>query len=96
MPGPTRWRGLLLNHAVTSKKVTQETIDERARQVLNLVDKALQAGIPEGAPEEPKDTPETAALLREIAGESIVLLKNEGNVLPFKKSETVSDIQWLL
>lgn len=90
MPGPTRWRGQLLNHAIMAKKVTQETVDERTRQVLNLVHKAVQTGIPSGAPEGTRDTPKTAALLRDIASQSIVLLKNDNQVLPFKNEKTVS------
>jgi beta-glucosidase len=90
MPGPTRWRGQLLNHAVMSKKVTQETVDDRVRQVLKFVREAIRTGIPSGIPEGTRDVPETAALLRDIAGEAIVLLKNDNQVLPFSKDETVS------
>jgi beta-glucosidase len=91
MPGPTRWRGGLLNHAVLSKKVGQKKVDDRVREVLKVVRKTIMTGTPENAPERGRDTPETAALLREIGAQSIVLLKNEGNVLPFKKNQTVSN-----
>lgn len=90
MPGPTRWRGQMLLHALMSRKIDAETVNQRVRQVLRLVHRAIQTGIPPNAPEEPRDTPETAALLRKIAGESIVLLKNEKNALPFSKDKTVS------
>lgn len=90
MPGPAKWRGQALLHSLMSRKIDQGTVDERVRQVLRLVDRATKTGIPENAPEEPRDTPETAALLRRIAGESIVLLKNENEALPFKKEKTVS------
>lgn len=90
MPGPTRWRGQMLLHALMSRKIDAETVNERVRQVLKLVRRAILTGIPSNAPEEPRDIPETAALLRKIAGESIVLLKNETNALPFKKDKTVS------
>ncbi|KAF2822052.1 family 3 glycoside hydrolase [Ophiobolus disseminans] len=89
MPGPTRWRGQLLLHAVTSKKIRPDVIDERVRAVLNCVQRATKTGIPENAPEEARDTPETAALLREVAGQSIVLLKNHHDVLPLKKDKKV-------
>ncbi|KAM0325856.1 hypothetical protein ACHAQA_007159 [Verticillium albo-atrum] len=92
MPGPTRWRGQLLNHAIMSRKVDQETVDQRVREVLKLVQRATKTGIPEQAPEEPRDTPETAALLRDISSQSIVLLKNENKVLPFKKDISVAVI----
>ncbi|KAL3422360.1 glycoside hydrolase family 3 [Phlyctema vagabunda] len=88
MPGPTRWRGLLLDHALISKKITQETLNQRVREVLKLVSRVSAIGVPENAPEGQRDTPETAKLLRKIAGDSLVLLKNEGNALPFKKDKT--------
>jgi beta-glucosidase len=59
------------------------------REVLRLSNRVRETGVPENAPEGSRDTPETAELLRKIGSESIVLLKNESNVLPFKKSETV-------
>ncbi|KAG9252387.1 glycoside hydrolase superfamily [Emericellopsis atlantica] len=93
MPGPTRWRGQLLNHAIMSRKVDQETVDQRVREVLKLVDRATKSGIPVEGPEEPRDTPETAELLRDIASESIVLLKNEDTVLPFTKDKTLAVIE---
>ena len=90
MPGPTRWRGGILAHALLSKKITEHTLDLRVRELLKLSNRVRESGIPENAPEGSRNTPETAELLRKIGSESIVLLKNEGNALPFKKSETVS------
>ncbi|KAF5962400.1 glycoside hydrolase family 3 [Fusarium bulbicola] len=92
MPGPTRWRGQMLLHALMSRKIDLETVNERVRQVLKLVDRAIRTGIPSNAPEVSQNTPETAALLRKIAGESIVLLKNDHNALPFNRGETVAVI----
>lgn len=92
MPGPSRQRGSLLQGALASNKVTQHTIDERARTVLNLVNKCAASGIPENAEEKGSDTPETAALLKEISADSIVLLKNEGSILPLKKNKSVSSL----
>ncbi len=89
MPGSTRWRGHLLVQARGVYKVLDQVIDERVRNVLNLVNRVAAAGIPEHAEEKTADTPETAALLRKIGGESIVLLKNEDNVLPLKKDKKV-------
>jgi beta-glucosidase len=70
-------------------KVLDQVIDERVRNVLNLVNRVAAAGIPENAEEKTADTPETAALLRKIGGESIVLMKNEDSVLPLKKDKKV-------
>jgi beta-glucosidase len=89
MPGPTRWRGQLLTHALMSNTISQYTLDERVREVLKLVRRATTTGVPEHAPEKSRDIPETANLLRRIAGESVVLLKNERCVLPLNKTKTV-------
>ena len=90
MSGPTRWRGQILAHALLSKKVTQHTLDNRVREVLKLVNRVCKAGIPEHGHEGSRDTTETAELLLKIASESVVLLKNERNALPFCKDKTVS------
>lgn len=101
MPGPSRLRGNLLQGALASNKVTEHAITQRAREVLNLVNRCAASGIPENAKEGTRDTPETAALLKKISADSIVLLKNEGNVLPLKKNKSVSLLpntctgQWL-
>ncbi|KAH7152596.1 glycosyl hydrolase family 3 N terminal domain-containing protein [Dactylonectria macrodidyma] len=92
MPGPSRWRGELVNHALMSKKLEQDIVDQRVREVLKCVHRAIKTGTPENAPEEPRDTLETALLLREIAGQSVVLLKNTGQVLPFKQDKPVAVI----
>ncbi|KAK1623790.1 family 3 glycoside hydrolase [Colletotrichum phormii] len=89
MPGPTRWRGQLVKHALASRRLLPEAVDERVRAVLKAVRRAALTGIPEGAEEKGRDLPETSALLRKIAGDSIVLLKNENATLPFNKEKTV-------
>ncbi|KAH7313858.1 family 3 glycoside hydrolase [Stachybotrys elegans] len=95
MPGPTRFRGELLKFNVSNGKPFTHVLDERARQVLRFVKRCAASGVKENGPEETADTPETAALLRKIGdesivllkNESIVLLKNEGSVLPLKKDK---------
>ncbi|KAJ5941312.1 hypothetical protein N7516_001480 [Penicillium verrucosum] len=85
MPGKPRWRGEALAHAVSSNKVAQYQLDERVRNILNLVNWVDPLGIPEGAPEKALNRPEDQALLRRAAAESVVLMKNEGDILPLKK-----------
>ncbi|KAI4592667.1 hypothetical protein KJ359_010569 [Pestalotiopsis sp. 9143b] len=87
MPGPTRFRGDALKFNVQTDKVREYIIDERARALLEFVKRSYQSGIEENAPEKTLDTPETAALLRKIGNEGIVLLQNDKNVLPFKKDK---------
>ncbi|KAH8694556.1 glycoside hydrolase superfamily [Ilyonectria robusta] len=93
MPGPTRWRGEALSHAVTANKIKKATLDERVRNVLKLIKHGLEnTSIPPNAPEKQLNTPEHIALLREAAAKSIVLLKNEQNVLPFNPNKSVAVI----
>ena len=91
MPGPSRWRGPVLSHALVANKVQVHTIDERVRTVLKFVKRAMASGIPENAEEKTGDNPETAKLLRKLAADSVVLMKNEKSVLPLSKERTVSE-----
>ncbi|KAL4753345.1 hypothetical protein BDW72DRAFT_191261 [Aspergillus terricola var. indicus] len=92
MPGKTRWRGDALAHAVSSNKVHEFVLDERVRNVLNLVNYVEPLGIPENAEEKVLNRPEDQVLLRRAAAESIVLLKNEDNILPFNKENSIAVI----
>ncbi|KFA81955.1 hypothetical protein S40288_04392 [Stachybotrys chartarum IBT 40288] len=87
MPGPTRFRGELLKFSASNARPFMHVVDQRAREMLKFVKKCAASGVPENGPEGSADTPETAALLRRIGNESIVLLKNEGNMLPLKKDK---------
>lgn len=89
MPGPSRWRKGLLGHVVSSRKVPMHVLDERARNMLNLVNQTRASGIKEWAPEQTNDTAETAAMLRKLASEACVLFKNENEALPIKKDKPV-------
>jgi beta-glucosidase len=64
-------------------------LDQRVREVLKLASRASKIGIPENAPEGARDVPETADFLRKLASESITLLKNTRNSLPFQKEKSV-------
>ncbi|KAK7419806.1 beta-glucosidase [Neonectria magnoliae] len=87
MPGPTMFRGDLLKFATATGKLWGHVIDQRARELLKFVKKCAASGVKENGPEGTLDTPETAALLRKIGNESIVLLKNENSVLPLAKDK---------
>ncbi|PVH83481.1 glycoside hydrolase family 3 protein [Cadophora sp. DSE1049] len=88
MPGPSRFRGNSLGHAIATNKVGKHVIDERVREILKLVNSCAASGIPENAPELEIDSQESRALLRELATSSIVLLKNENKTLPFSKTKS--------
>lgn len=89
MPGPTIWRGKLLEMSLFHNTVSEDSLDNAVRGVLSLVNRASESGIPENAEEGMKDDPETTELARQAARESIVLMKNSCNVLPLKKDKKV-------
>lgn len=90
MPGPPRFRGEALKFSVETDKVLEHQLDERAREVLSFVKACAASGVKEGQEERAENTPETAELLRRIGGESLVLLKNEGDILPLSKDKKVA------
>ncbi|OTB03436.1 glycoside hydrolase family 3 protein [Hypoxylon sp. CI-4A] len=92
MPGESYIRGKLVEQALGCGKLQTRDVDDRVRQVLELIQKAQALGLPENAPERTLDTPQTADSLRALSAESIVLLKNTNNTLPFKKTKTTAVI----
>ncbi|GJN89025.1 hypothetical protein Rhopal_001999-T1 [Rhodotorula paludigena] len=89
MPGPTRWRGQLLLHSTVAGKVAPETIDARAYAVLQAIQRSCQADIEvvrnNRDKERTHDSAQDRATCREVTSESIVLLKNDQQVLPLRK-----------
>ncbi|PFH53517.1 glycoside hydrolase family 3 protein [Amanita thiersii Skay4041] len=88
MPGVEKWRTPeYMNRAIISRKITVGTIKERARSVLNLVQKCARAA-PEiltgDGQERTIDSKSDQDFMRQIASKAIVLLKNEKKVLPLK------------
>lgn len=59
---------------------------DESEQILELIQRAQESGIPFEASEKAVDTPARRALLRKAAGDSIVLLKNQIGLLPLKTS----------
>jgi beta-glucosidase len=86
MPGPARKRGKNLSDAVKKGYMKEESMDINVRRVLELIYKTGKHKTPDWVepPEEAIDRPEHRKLLRKAASEGIVLLKNEGNILPLK------------
>ncbi|KAF5348348.1 hypothetical protein D9758_010946 [Tetrapyrgos nigripes] len=91
MPGTNKWRTLdLVSRSIGSRKVTLRTVKERARKVLELVKRCAQE-CPEildgdGIERTLKD-PAHERLMHQVATQSIVLLKNETELLPLKPQD---------
>ncbi|CAD0084603.1 unnamed protein product [Aureobasidium vineae] len=92
MPGPSRWRGEALMHAVTANKVKKSELNDRVRAILRLVNSGIRSGIPENAPELRLDRPEDRILARQVAAQSQVLLKNEEQILPLDINKRIAVI----
>jgi len=88
MPGPTRFRSYkAVNDAIKNGALSEKTIDDRVRNVLELIHKVGGFENPDIPDERSVDDPKHRELIREVAGQGLVLLKNDGNVLPLRKEE---------
>jgi beta-glucosidase len=89
MPGPARNLGPKVAEAVDAGRVDLERLDDSVRRLLRItiasgiLDRA-ERGEAEPA-EQGIDRPEHRALARRTAGEALVLLRNEGDVLPLRR-----------
>lgn len=77
------FRGAALTTAVSTGDVKQSVLDRRVRKVLEFVHKASRLSV--SKTEDGRDCPEDRALNRKLCASSIVLLKNEGGILPLSK-----------
>jgi beta-glucosidase len=88
MPGPTRWRTKeAVVKAVKDGEVSEQTITERAKEVLKLIEKVGGFENPEIPPEQSIVNPAHSKLIRDVAGQGITLLKNDGAILPLRKEK---------
>lgn len=86
MPGPSKFRNVgAVSHAVNNNEIDIETINDNVKYILHFVNECMKSGVPENAQEKCNDSPEARSMLRKTGGESIVLLKNENNLLPLSK-----------
>jgi beta-glucosidase len=90
MPGPAKYYGQLLEDAVNTWQIDEAVIDDAVRRILTvlfLVGKFEDAAaLPPGS----VNTREHQLLARQVAEESITLLKNEGGLLPLQLAELKS------
>ena len=81
MPGPTLFRGQKLIDAINNGEVSADVIRERARTVLNLMERTGALDSPPG-PEGSRDDAQDLATLRRASSAGMVLLQNKDNTLP--------------
>ncbi|BGP32617.1 hypothetical protein JCM10296v2_004398 [Rhodotorula toruloides] len=90
MPGPPVMRNVSnVARVLGAGKLTMDDIDARVRTVLEMVDYAIDSGIPFYGGETKADTPELRALLREAAANATDVLKNDANLLPLGPASLV-------
>ncbi|MEV5317331.1 glycoside hydrolase family 3 C-terminal domain-containing protein [Streptomyces sp. NPDC052687] len=90
MPGPDTVYGPALAEAVRAGRVREAAVDDAVRNVLRL---AARVGLLDGAEPavtEPPADVDGAALAREIARRSFVLVRNERSLLPLRPGRTVA------
>jgi beta-glucosidase len=86
MPGPSRWRKTEdVVAAIKEGKLTEATIDERALHVLHFIQRQGCFEDPTIPDEQAINKPEHQTLIREAGAKGIVLLKNDGGILPLTK-----------
>ena len=83
MPGADPVNDQKLVEAVQAGEISEAELDQAAARVLDLILKALETK------KEEKELPEAEhhQLAKEIAGETIVLLKNQGDLLPLTEAK---------
>jgi beta-glucosidase len=90
MPGPPEFWGARLVDAVRSGEVPEARIDEKVTRILRLGRRTGALGRSSPAPTAPPDRSDVSSLVRKAAIESFVLLKNEGEVLPFDSPSRIA------
>lgn len=90
MPGIGDLPVEILVNAVRNGQIAESTLDEAVRRVLRIVFKARSDGQERKLDVEASNTPENRRLARVAAGEAIVLLKNEDDVLPLQPGKVRS------
>ncbi len=94
MPGPPIWRGSQVLDGVKIGNISIQAIEESTRRILRIL---LRSGVfehPATHPEQSMNTPAHRVLIRATSAESIVLLKNVGDILPLhaQKLKTIAVI----
>ncbi|KAL1890754.1 hypothetical protein Sste5346_008079 [Sporothrix stenoceras] len=91
MPGPPQHRILAaVESAIVGGSLGISSIDERVRSILQYIKRVEKFEHPDEPAETAFNNPEHQRLIREAGADSIVLLKNEGGVLPLQTASLKS------
>jgi len=82
MPGPSAWFGHKLVEAVRDGEVTGDVVDGMARRMLRAAERTGALDSVGPAEEVCDEDPAKCAVARRAAAEAVVLLRNEGGLLP--------------
>lgn len=88
MPASGKFTDQLVVDAVRNGRLSEETLDRAVRRILTIVDRALSGRDESAVFNYEKDH----ALAREIAADTIVLLKNDGAILPLNPKAEIAFI----
>jgi beta-glucosidase len=86
MPWPSRYKTKSLQKAYNDNKIDLETINNLVRRNLRVMMLTGVVGDTSPLPDGQRNTVEHQTLARKVAEEGMVLLKNEGNLLPLIES----------
>lgn len=83
MPGPGRWMGPdIVKKALEDGRLTEAELDDKICRLLRLMERVDGSVNLQTKAERADDTPDVRELIRSVAQETIVLLKNENHLLP--------------
>jgi beta-glucosidase len=91
-PGNARWMSAkTVKKALKNGSLSNKRINDKVHRLLRLIEKTHLFKRSEPEPERAEDKPAHRRIIREAAGEAIVLLKNNGN-LPLKRVKSLAVI----
>jgi beta-glucosidase len=90
MPGPPQYFGNNLAEAVLDGEVDEKRLDDMARRLLTILERAGALADSTVRPEESVDDPEDRAVARRAASGSFVLLQNRDAALPLENVATLA------
>ena len=93
MPGAARWMSEEhVKRALDDGPLTEAALDNKVQRLFGVLEKAGLLENPAHHPERAHNNPKHRKIIREAAREAIVLLKNEGALLPLKKVKSIAVI----